>query len=125
LICWDHFFSEPARVLHQKGAEVIIIPTAGDTLYQCRARAVDSGAYVVMSGTRNNKSSFIMEPAKGVTIAAVAGREPGYASARVDLNKRQALHWLSVGPCDGEGRNIYLHERRPDLYGDMTKGTIF
>ncbi|GHU75770.1 hypothetical protein AGMMS49992_20350 [Clostridia bacterium] len=120
LICWDHFFAEPARLLHMKGAEVVIVPTAGDTAYQSRARAIDSGAYYVMGGTNTPGSSIIINPL-GETIAQVTDTEKGYSSVTVDLNQRQHLYWLSVGPCDGEGRDVYLRERRTDLYGGLSE----
>ena len=118
LICWDHYFSETSRILHLKGAEVIAVPTAGDTDYQCRARAADSGAYLVMSGMHMPGSSMILDP-DGNTIASVRDLRQCYASAEVDLNQRNFTYWLSVGPCYGEARDIYLNERRNDLYDDI------
>jgi len=117
LICWDHYFSEPARILHLKGAEVIIIPSAGDAP-QNRVRAVDSGAYVVVSGMHKPDSTVIFDP-KGNTAATVTDLRKSYACAEVDLNRRHFEYWLSVGACFGEGRNVYLNERRNELYGEL------
>lgn len=121
LICWDHFFSEPARILHQKGAEIIILPTAGDTLYQSRSRAVDGGTYIVISGTKEAASSVIIDPHGNVIATAAESPELGYTCAQIDLNQRQLTYWLSVGPCYGEGRDVYLNERRNDLYGGIAE----
>ena len=119
LICWDQFFSETSRILHKKGAEIIVIPTAGDTEIQSRARALDSGAYVIVSGTHQSSSSMIIDP-HGDIIATISDIEKGYTDVEVDLNKRFCTYWISVGPCYGEERDVFLNERRSDLYKDLT-----
>jgi len=124
IICWDHYFSEPARILHQKGAEVIVIPSAGDTEHQSRTRAIESGAYVIMGGMHMPSSSFIMDP-HGNTIATINDLVQGYISVEVDLNKRYSSIWMSVGPCLGEERDVFLNERRSDLYHDLSKEVIY
>lgn len=63
--------------------------------------------------------SRIIDP-RGDVLAETA--EPfGIATAEIDLDREQRLHWLSVGPGDGEARSLYIHERRPDTYAPLTR----
>ena len=48
--------------------------------------------------------------------AASSTENPGYAAATVVLNRSYQTYWLSVGPCRGEGRNLYFAERRLSVY---------
>ena len=52
LVCWDIWFPEPARILRLKGAEMIVLPIAGDGAARhwdvtTRARALDNSVYLV------------------------------------------------------------------------------
>ncbi len=51
MICWDNYFPESARVLGNRGAELILYPLYGDTLYpawelKLRTRAADNCMYI-------------------------------------------------------------------------------
>lgn len=125
LICWDHMFSEPARVLHLKGAEVIAVPTAGDSYHQSRARAMDSGAYLLTSSLNGPEHSAIVSPL-GETLTQVSDTDAigGIAVTTVDLNRRQYQYWMSVGPGDGEPRDLFRAERCPWVYDDLQKSLV-
>ena len=118
LICWDHFFSEPARILQKMGAEVLLIPTIGITKYQVRARAADTGVYTLVSGQSDPDMNIIINP-EGDIAAKVDDPELGFAAYTVDLNKTEYTHWMSVGDADGQAGELYMAERRPELYGDL------
>jgi len=63
-----------------------------------------------------------MSPAPASTeegLLAETNAPFGIVSAEIDLDREQRLHWLSVGPGDGEARSLYIHERRPDTYGPL------
>lgn len=111
-ICWDLFFPEHAKTYHLKGVDMICYPTAG--FFESRAcmRAYDNGTYLIVSGVQAKSHSRIVNPLGEVLDDA---SEKGYAIATIDLNRPVYERWLS---CDSyaAGKDIYFHERRPDLY---------
>lgn len=126
LICWDHYFPEPARILRLKGAEVLFIMTAGDAPVQSIARAIDNGLYVVVAGASAAKPG-LLHPSRiinpmGEVIGQVENSDIGVCVREIDLNKRLYSYWLSVGPAFGEARSIYAMERRPETYKPLTEG---
>lgn len=46
LICWDSYFPETARAMALRGAEIILISTAGNPTHRHFARAKENGVYV-------------------------------------------------------------------------------
>lgn len=116
LICWDHWFPEAARILRLKGAELLLLPIAGDTEAHwdvvSRARAIDNGVYIASAISAGKLTSRIVAP-DGEVLAETAG---GYAAADVDLNREMRVNWLSVGDAEGEAKSLYIKERRPDTY---------
>lgn len=120
LICWDQCFSEAARILRLKGAEMIVISTIGDAPVQSLARAADNGIHVVVAGDDGPRPSRIINPL-GEIIADIDRSQDGYCLAQVNLAKPWYVHWLSVGDANGEPRSLYLKERRTDLYRKYLK----
>jgi predicted amidohydrolase len=120
LICWDNWFVEPARIMRLKGAEMVFFPIAGDSDdhwdVMSRARAIDNGLYLVSSNTTGG-ASRIVNP-EGEVLAEAAG-DFKLAVADIDLNQEWRAKWLSIGPGLGEGRSLYLKERRPDTYSGV------
>ncbi|MEJ1971872.1 MAG: carbon-nitrogen hydrolase family protein [Lacunisphaera sp.] len=126
LTCWDDWFSEPARILRLRGAEVLFFPLAGDGSdghwdAVSRARAMDNGLFFVSSGTVSD-ASRIINPA-GQVLAEARGQF-AFAVQDLDLNQEWRLRYLSVGAGTGEAKSLYFAERRPDTYSDLTDGTI-
>ncbi len=120
LICWDQYFPESARLLHLGGAEILCVSTAGDSPEQLKARAIDTGLPVVVSGVAGPGSSRILD-GRGRLLARVSGNEPGIALAEIDLARRNHVPWLSVGDASGDPRSLFEEERRPDLYGEIVR----
>lgn len=116
-ICWDFFFPEFCRLLQQKGAEIIINPTAGFMQEQSIMRARDNGVYVINSTTTFGTTK-IFNP-EGEEIATADGR--GVAIAEVDLEQEFLVRYLSVSKSSASRRNIYMNERRPDLYQSLAQ----
>jgi predicted amidohydrolase len=120
LICWDNWFVEPARMMRLKGAEIVFFPIAGDTDQHwdviSRARAIDNGLYLVSSNTTGG-ASRIVNPA-GEVVAEAAG-DFKLAVADIDLNQEWRTKWLSIGPGLGEGKSLFIKERRPDTYSGV------
>jgi predicted amidohydrolase len=124
MICWDYWFPEPARLLRLKGAEMLLLPIAGDGDPRhwdvtSRARALDNSVYLVASNTVTESGSRIIGPT-GQVLAETTD-DFGVAISEIDLNREHRLLWLSVG-ADGEARNLYIKERHPHTYEALTEG---
>ena len=106
------FFPEMAKIYHLEGADIICYPTAGFDKERVDVRACDNGSFVITSAVHERCESRIISP-EGETLGDAS--EKGYAIATIDLNKPYYLFWLSC-PSYTTRKNMYLHERRPDLY---------
>lgn len=124
LICWDAYFPEPARVLGLKGAEVILIPTVGDPGFRHISRAKENGVYVVGCGVKNETKHGVM-PCRVISpsgkILAQTEEYGAAAVAEIDLSDHDKVFWLSVPDAPSTPENIYRSERRPELYGLLTR----
>jgi predicted amidohydrolase len=118
--CWDNWFSETARIVRLNGAEILLFPVAGDVEPHwdiiTRARAIDNGLYVIAS-SMGSVPSRIIDPS-GEVLAEARGAF-GIAVKDIDLNKEWRTPWLSIGPGLGEGKSLFIKERRPDMYAPL------
>jgi predicted amidohydrolase len=89
MICYDVFFSDPARALALKGAEMILMPIWGGDETLAKARAIENKVFLIASGY--DHPTYIMDP-DGERLSV--GQRPGAAVATVDLNKRYMEQWL-------------------------------
>lgn len=121
LICWDTYFPESARAMTLRGAEILLVSTAGNPTHRHIARAKENGVFVVVACAASQPDAGIaptkiINP-KGEVIAQEA-EDNGVAFAEVDINdaKQKDIFWLSVGPANADPNNIYMNEIRPDLF---------
>lgn len=119
MTCWDNWFPEAARILRLLGAEIVLLPIAGDGVpghweAVSRTRAIDNGIYLVSSSTVTEIPSQIINPAGEILAEANGGF--GHAVHEIDLNQQWRVRYLSVGSCMGEAHSLYMEERRPDTY---------
>jgi predicted amidohydrolase len=107
MICYDVFFSDPARGLATKGAEIVLMPIWGGDQALAKARAIENQVYLVASGY--DHPTYIMNP-DGEKIATAPERGM-VAVATIDLNKsfRQLNNNL------GDMRNRRPRELRTDV----------
>ena len=135
MTCHDNSFPEAARCLALNGAEVICWPHVqsgwGDVVWDItlRSRAIDNGVYLVSScfAVRGDGAwkPGMMQGRSGVVgedgfILAEMSREPGVATATVDLDRPRLVHsWTRSGeyPYAEEFRI----DRRPDTYGAIVE----
>ena len=90
MICYDVFFSDPARALATQGAEMILMPIWGGDESLAKARAIENQVFLISSGY--NHPTYIMDPA-GERLSEA--RERGTAAtATIDLNRSYADPWL-------------------------------
>lgn len=120
MICWDLWFPGFTMNLFNKHCDIIVNPTRGTGGPQKHAVSYTSGAYLICSGSENTTR---IQDKNGDSIDTVGDK--GYAIATVDLNEPEWLMQLSVGGgTNGEGRNVYMYEQRPDLYKSLSEVEI-
>lgn len=125
LTCWDSWFSEPARIMRLRGAEILFLPLAGDGDERhwdiaSHARAMDNGLFFVSSGTVSD-SSRILAP-NGDVLGEARGNF-AYVLKELDLNQEWRLRYLSVASGTGEAKSLYVRERRPETYAPLVDAT--
>lgn len=94
MICFDNYFPESARILGNRGAELVLHPLYGDTLnpqweLKLRARAVDNTMYVAtcqIDNVTNVAYSGLVSPV-GDVLCRLEGY-PSYQVVDVDLGKK-------------------------------------
>lgn len=115
LVCWEHYFPESARILTLQGAELLLIPTHGFDLSRAITRAMENGVYLSTAHVWSKDTVIIAPDGKVVDT----GTGKGYAFAEIDLNEPKHIFWLSY-PANTVPNNIYMYERRPELYGTIS-----
>ncbi len=119
VICWDNWFSETAKILRLKGAEVLLFPLAGDGKEShwskiWSARAIDSSIPILVATQQSHLPSAIIDR-DGQWLDETKEKN-GFAWKELDLNDRTRSFWLSVGPSMGDPYQLYKYERRPEVY---------
>jgi len=107
MICYDVFFSDPARGLAANGAEIILLPIWGGDETLAKARAIENQVYLVASGY--DHPTYIMTP-EGEKLAS-APTEGTVATATIDLNRSLRQTTTNLGDM----RNRRPKELRPDV----------
>lgn len=105
MICYDVFYSDPARALASQGAEVILLPIWGGDETLAKARAIENRIFLVTSGY--NHPTYIMDP-NGERLS-VAQERGTVAIATLELNRRYSEEWL------GDMRARRAKELRTDV----------
>ncbi|MGN0888362.1 MAG: carbon-nitrogen hydrolase family protein [Kiritimatiellia bacterium] len=124
LTCWDNWFSETAKFLRRKGAELILFPLAGCAPDHVEitfpARAIDIGIPFLVAMRQGHLPNGIID--RDGTWKVKTFEDNGFAWADLDLNERKRTFWLSVGAGQGDPYELYLDESRPELYKKQEYG---
>jgi predicted amidohydrolase len=105
MICYDVFYTDPAKALAAQGAEMILLPIWGGDETLAKARAIENRIFLITSGY--DHPTYIMDP-DGERISWA--RERGSAAvATIDLNRRYTQQFL------GDMRNRRMKEQRTDV----------
>lgn len=119
VICWDNWFSETAKILRLKGAELLLFPLAGDAKEShwgkiWSARAIDSSLPMLVATQQAHLPAVIIDR-DGQWLDETKEKN-GFVWKEIDLNERTRSFWLSVGPAMGDPYQLYNYERRPEIY---------
>ena len=121
-ICYDRHYPEYMRALAIGGADIVVVPQAGavgewpDGLYESELRvaAFQNGYFTALCNRVGKEArltfggeSFICDPEGKVVARAGQGTEE-ILSCELDLSHVEKSH----------ARNLFLRDRRPDLYSD-------
>jgi len=105
MICYDVFFSDPARALATQGAEMILLPIWGGDETLAKARAIENKIFLVASGY--DHPTYVMDP-NGERLSE-AREQSTAAVATIDLNRRYLDSHL------GDMRTRRWKEQRTDV----------
>lgn len=122
LICYDLEFPENARRLALAGAELIAVPTANMVAYPfiaevtVRSRAYENQCYVAYANYCGREAEIAYCGLSSIAAPdgqalALAGQAQALVIGSLDRQKLEASRQL----------NPYLQDRRPDLYGSLSK----
>jgi len=131
MTCMDVEYPEVAQVLMLRGAEVLLFPHVQgswgevDWEIRYRARAIDTGLYVVSACYGYGEGEWI--PGKMIGRTSVIGRDGlilgdigrsvGVLTVDLDLSQKRVTHFYFERAFD---RTLAVTgSRRPDLYGDL------
>jgi len=129
-ICYDCNFPESARIMALLGADIITLPTNWPVgrervvNYVVNARAYENRIHFVAAnrvgserGTRFMGRSKIVG-ASGDTLAEASSSDEETIYAEVSLAEARQKHIVIKA---GEFEVDFIHDRRPELYGELTK----
>lgn len=105
MICYDVFFSDPARALATQGAEMILLPIWGGDETLAKARAIENKIFLIASGY--DHPTYVMDP-NGERLSE-AREQSSAAVATIDLNRRYLDGHL------GDMRTRRWKEQRTDI----------
>jgi len=109
MICYDVYFTEPARQLAQRGAELILLPIWGGDEVLATARAIENQVFLVTSGY--DHPTYIMDH-NGKRIAEAHERGTA-AVATIDLNAPNFYQGIT------DWRDRRFREYRPEIVKDF------
>lgn len=129
MICFDNYFPESARILGNRGAELVLYPLYGDTLnpqweLKLRARACDNTMYIAtcqIDNVTNVAYTGLVSPT-GDVLHRLSGY-PSYLVVEADLGKK-----IYTNTMNKEGQREQIREylkkcRVPQAYGGILEAS--
>ncbi len=130
LICYDRSFPEAWKVLSLSGAEIVFVPNAsahrrraGTFLVELQAAAVQNGVFVVAVNKGGLEvvedervffgASCLVDPESNILARCPEAEGPVMLAAEFDLAAR----------AEYNRKYHYLRDRRPELYGPLSRST--
>ena len=133
MTCMDIEYPEVAQILMLKGAEVLLFPHVQaswgevDWEIRYRARAIDTGLYVVSACYGYPEGEW--QPGKMIGRSGVVGRDGliladigrriGVLTFDMDLDQKRITHFFFTEKFDRT--TAVTASRRPEIYGELTQ----
>jgi len=121
MICFDNYFPESARILGNRGAELVLYPLFGDTLVpqwelKMRARAVDNSMYVASCQISSSRIAYTGLVAPDGTVLHRLDSFPSTMVVDVEMGREVLTHTSGI-PQYTENIRAYLDRCHcPDAY---------
>lgn len=129
MICFDNYFPESARILGIRGAELVLYPLYGDTLFpqwelKMRARAADNSMYVACCQIDNRfPVAYTGLVSPDGTVLHRLENKPSHLVAEVDLGRRVMTHTTGSEKYVEDIRDYLMRCRWPEAYGGLLEPT--
>ncbi|MCK4306428.1 MAG: carbon-nitrogen hydrolase family protein [Candidatus Eisenbacteria sp.] len=134
LICYDAITPEPALIYGLEGVDLIVFPHMIQPLENehfhitTRARAIDASLHIAAAGwarpfeeAGGRLSATCFVDWEGKVLAQGSMLDPGIVYCEARIGRPRITEWLGVVE-KAEWRKVLWGERRPHLYGRLTKG---
>lgn len=133
MICFDNFYPEPATVLGNRGAELILYPLYGDTMagrwdIRAKARAIDNTVYVapchIHASPKEGGASYtgLIDP-EGNVVARL-DREGSWQVVEAEMGKPVITETSGAGTGVHEDIKQYLrYMRNPQAFAPVLEET--
>ncbi|MBQ8311136.1 MAG: carbon-nitrogen hydrolase family protein [Clostridia bacterium] len=124
MICFDNYFPESARILGNRGAQLVLYPLYGDTLQpqwelKMRARAVDNSMYVASCAISSSPRAYTGIVSPDGTVLHRFDGQPNHMTVAIDMDKTVDTHTSGI-PAYTENLRRYLDRcHRPDTYAGL------
>lgn len=126
MICFDNYFPESARILGNRGAQLVLYPLYGDTLQpqwelKMRARAVDNSMYVASCALSSSPRAYTGIVSPDGTVLHRFDGQPGHMTVEIEMDKIVETHTTGI-PTYTENLRRYLDRcHRPSAYAGLTE----
>ncbi|MBQ9773672.1 MAG: carbon-nitrogen hydrolase family protein [Clostridia bacterium] len=124
MICFDNYFPESARILGNRGAELVLYPLYGDTLtpgweIKMRARAIDNSMYVASCQISARPVAYTGLVSPDGTVLHRLDTAPSHLVVEVDMDREVVTQTTGMSEYR-ENIRAYLDRcHRPDAYAGL------
>ena len=124
MICFDNYFPESARILGNRGAELVLYPLFGDTLVpqwelKMRARAVDNSMYVASCQISSSRIAYTGLVAPDGTVLHRLDSFPSTLVVDVEMDREVKTHTTGISQYTENIRSYLDRCHRPDAYAGL------
>ena len=126
MICFDNYFPESARILGNRGAQLVLYPLYGDTLnpgweLKTRVRALDNSMYVAPCRIDTRPSVFTGLVSPDGRVLCRLDAFPSYTVVDVDMGREVVTQTTGMSEYRENIRQYLDRCHRPDAYTGLSE----